>query len=192
MSIIVIVKKNGQAAIAADTLQSDDSLLLRAHHVTNHEKIMPFADNYLGLAGWAASQDIMESVIRHHSEQLDFGDRGKIFETMRKLHSIIKSDYHIDTSEEKDQPVESSQLSMLVANPQGIFEVDSYRTVSEYERFWALGSGRCLALGAMQATYDRLDSALDIARAGIEAACEFDDGCGLPATTHTVKLRQES
>lgn len=150
---------------------------------------MPFGDNYLGLAGWAASQDIMESVIRHHPDKLDFSDRSKIFETMRELHSIIKSDYHIDTSEEKDQPVESSQLSMLIANPQGIFEVDSYRTVSEYERFWALGSGRTLALGAMQAVYERLDSAAEIAQAGIEAACEFDDGCGLPATTYTVGLR---
>ena len=189
MSIIVVVKKNNQAIIAADTLQSDDSLLLRAHHVSNHEKIMAFGENYLGLAGWAAAQDIMESLIRHHKEKLDFGDRSKIFETMRKVHSIIKSDYHIDTAEEKDQPVESSQLSMLIANPQGIFEVDSYRTVSEYERFWALGSGRTLALGAMQALYDRLDSATEIARAGVEAACEFDDGCALPATAYTVELR---
>ena len=131
----------------------------------------------------------MESLIRHHKEQLDFSDRAKIFETMRRLHSIIKSDYHIDTAEEKDQPVESSQLSMLIVNPQGIYEVDSYRTVSEYERFWALGSGRTLALGAMQALYDRLDSATDIARAGVEAACEFDDGCGLPATAYSVDLR---
>ncbi|MBT8131259.1 MAG: MFS transporter [Gammaproteobacteria bacterium] len=188
MSIIVVVKKGGQAAIAADTLQSDDSLLLRAHHVSNHEKIMPCGDNYLGLAGWAAAQDIMESIIRHHPEQLDFSDRGKIFETMRRLHSIIKSDYHIDTNEEKDQPVESSQLSMLVANATGIFEVDSYRTVSEYQRFWALGSGRTLALGAMHAVYDQLDTAEAIACAGVEAACEFDDGCGLPLTVHTVAL----
>ncbi|MDH3588019.1 MAG: MFS transporter [Gammaproteobacteria bacterium] len=190
MSIIVVVKKRGQAAIAADTLQSDDSLLLRAQHVVNHEKIISFRDNYLGLAGWAAAQDIMESLIRNHAEQLDFTDRGKIFETMRRLHSIIKTDYHIDTSEEKDQPVESSQLAMLVANPQGIFEIDSYRTVSEYERFFALGSGRTLAIGAMQALYDRLDSAEEIAIAGIGAACEFDDGCGLPATSYTVELRR--
>jgi len=189
VSIIVVVKKNYYAAIAADTLQSDDSLMLRAHHVRNHEKIMSVGDNYLGLAGWAAAQDIMESVTRNHKEQLDFSDRSKIFETMRRLHSIIKSDYHIDTNEEKDQPVESSQLAMLIANPQGIFEVDSYRTVSEYERFWALGSGRTIALGAMQALYDRLDAAEDIARAGVEAACEFDDGCALPATAHTVKLQ---
>ena len=109
---------------------------------------------------------------------------------MRGLHSIIKSDYHVDTSEEKYQPVESSQLSMLIANPQGIYEVDSYRTVSEYQRFFALGSGRTLALGAMQAVYDRVDSAAEIAMAGVEAACEFDDGCALPATSHTVELRR--
>ncbi|MBT8131224.1 MAG: MFS transporter [Gammaproteobacteria bacterium] len=189
MSIIVVVRKGGQAAIAADTLQSDDSLMLRAHHVRNHKKIMQLDENYLGLAGWAASQDIMESVIRNHKAQLDFSDRSTIFETMRRLHSIIKTDYHVDTNEEKDQPVESSQLSMLVANPQGIFEVDSYRTVSEYEKFWALGSGRNIALGAMHTLYDRLDSAAEIASGGVDAACEFDDGCALPANVFTISLK---
>lgn len=188
MSIIVVVRKGGSAAIAADTVQSDDSLLLRAGYVRNHEKIIAFNECYLGLAGWAAAQDIMESLIRNHAPQLDFSSRGAIFETMRRVHSIIKSDYHIDTSEEKDQPVESSQLAMLIANPAGIFEVDSYRTVSEYGRYFALGSGRTLALGAMHALYERLDTAEEIARAGVEAACEFDDGCALPVTSYSVEL----
>lgn len=191
MSIIVAVRKGGHAAIAADTLQSDDTLQLTSEYIANNEKIIAFGENYLGLAGWAAGQDIMESLIRNHAEQLDFSTRGAIFETMRRLHPVIKSDYHIDTSEEKDQPVESSQLSILIANPNGIFEVDSYRTVSEYARFWALGSGRTLALGAMHAVYEHLETAEAIARAGVEAACEFDDGCALPASLHTLSLRNQ-
>ncbi len=188
MSVIVVVRKGREAAIAADTLQSDDSLQLGAKYIVNHEKIMKIGDNYLGLAGWAAAQDIMESLIRNHGAQIDLADRGAIFETMRRLHSIIKTDYHIDTNEEKDQPVESSQLAMLVANPRGIFEVDSYRTVSEYARYWALGSGRTLALGALHVLYDRLDSAEEIANAAVAAACEFDDGCALPATSYSIGL----
>ncbi|NND61220.1 MAG: MFS transporter [Gammaproteobacteria bacterium] len=188
MSIIVVVRKHDKAVIAADTMQSDDSLQLRAPYVRNHEKIVRFNDTLVGLAGWAAAQDIFESVVRHHTDKLDFGSRAAIFETARNLHKLMKDDYHIDTQEEKDQPVESSQLAMLIANPGGIFEIDSYRTVSEYARFWALGSGRNLALGAMFSAYDQTDDAAAIARRGVEAACEFDDGCGMPMNLYEVPL----
>lgn len=188
MSIIVVVRKQGRAAIAADTLQSDDTLMLRSAYVSNHEKIVRFGDSYLGLAGWAAAQDIYESIIRNHADEIRLGGRAEIFETARQLHGILKSDYHVATQEEKDQPVESSQLSMLICNPHGIFEIDSYRTVTEYQRFWALGSGRQLALGALYALYDRLGSAEELARAAAEAACEFDDGCAGPVSAHSVAL----
>ena len=188
MSIIVVVRKGGEVAIAADTAQTDGSVMLRAKYVRNNEKIVHFGDTCIGLAGWSAAQDIFESVVRNHADKLDFSSRAEIFETARNLHGLMKSDYHIDTQEEKDQPVESSQLSMLIANRHGIFEVDSYRTVSEYERFWALGSGRRFALGALYQCYDRYDTASEVARAGIEAACEFDDGCALPMTAHTISL----
>ena len=126
MSIIVVARKGGQAAIAADSMQSDDGLKLHAPYVSNHEKIIRFQETYIGLAGWAAGQDIFESIVREHSDKLDFSSRAAIFETARQLHGLMKNDYHIDTQEEKDQPVESSQLSMMIANAHGIFEIDSY------------------------------------------------------------------
>ncbi len=69
--------------------------------------------------------------------------------------------------EEEDDPYESSQITALLANPNGIFfGVYSLREVYEYERFWAIGSGADYALGAMQAVYDNPKlSAADIARA---------------------------
>lgn len=191
MSVIAVARKSGEVAIAADTMQSDDGLQLHSRYIRNHEKIVRFADSYIGLAGWAAGQDIFESIVRQHPDKLDFAGRAAIFETARNLHSLMKSDYHIDTQEEKEQPVESSQLSMMIANPHGIFEIDSYRTVSEYQRFWALGSGSSLALGAMFAVYEHYQSAADIVRVGVEAACEFDDGCGLPLNLYSLSLQAD-
>ncbi len=188
MSVIVVVRKNGRAVISADTLQSDSSMVLPAEYVKNHEKIVTFGDTFLGFAGWSASQEIMESVIRQHPDTLDFSGREALFETARKLHTLLKSDYFLDTQEDKDQPVESSQLSMLVAGPSGIFELESYRAVAEFTRFWAIGSGRGLALGAMHAVFDLHDDPLAIARAGVVAACQFDEGCGLPITERSVAL----
>lgn len=188
MTVIAVVRKRGRAVIAADTAASDDSVIIRARYVRNHQKIFRCGDAWLGMAGWSAANDIVESLVRNHGEQLDFSDRVSIFETARRMHPLLKSEYHLETHEEKEQPVESSQLAMLIASPHGIYELDSYRTVTEYERFWALGSGRLLALGAMAAVYDRLDDAEEIARIGVSVACEFDDGCAEPVTLHTLDL----
>src|SRR6266540_2973034 len=68
----------------------------------------------------------------------------------------------------------------------GIFDVYSMREVFEYTKFWAAGSGREFALGAMYAQYPRLKSAAAIAQAGVEAGATFDKNSGLPMTLYTV------
>lgn len=186
MSIVVVVKKNGKTVIGADTAQSDEDLLIKADYVVNHTKLMRCGSTWLGLAGWTVAQNILESLYAREGETWRFGSRSEIFETARRMHESLKSDYFLHTQEDKDQPVESSQLSALIANERGIFELESYRSVTEYEKFWAIGSGKILGLGAMHAVYDRLSDPADIARAGIEAACEFDDGCELPMDIERV------
>ena len=64
----------------------------------------------------------------------------------------------------------------------------SMREVFEYTQFWAVGSGREFALGAMQALYGRLRSASAVAKAGVEAGAIFDKNSGLPMTMYTLAL----
>ena len=80
-------------------------------------------------------------------------------------------------------------MDCLIANPHGIFGVAAHRTVQEFSRFYAYGSGSDYALGAMYFAYGnpKLD-AEQIARHGIEAAAEFDDGTGLPITCFTLRV----
>ena len=54
MSVIVVVQKNGRAAIGADTAESDDDLVIRAGYIVNHSKLLESGDNIIGLAGWSA------------------------------------------------------------------------------------------------------------------------------------------
>ena len=72
-----------------------------------------------------------------------------MFDTFLKLHPKLKESFFLNTKEEDADPYESSQFTVLVANPTGIFGVYSYREVFEFDRFWAIGSGRAFALGAM-------------------------------------------
>ena len=62
------------------------------------------------------------------------------------------------------------------------------REVFEYTQFWAAGSGREYALGAMQARYAQLETAEAVARVGIEIGATFDRNSALPMTLYTLPL----
>ena len=84
-------------------------------------------------------------------QELKLGSRDEVFETFLKLHPKLKEQFFLNTKEEESDPYESSQFTVLIANAAGIFGVYSYREVFEFDRFWAIGSGRSFALGAMYA-----------------------------------------
>ena len=117
------------------------------------------------------------------------GSKPAIFETFRKLHPILKDQHFLNPKEEEDDPYESTQVTALIANGSGIFGVYSMREVFEYTQFWAVGSGREFALGAMQALYGRLRTASAVAKAGIEAGATFDKNSGLPMTLYSLPLK---
>lgn len=189
MSTIVVVRKGGRAAIAADTSSTLGSTRTHSKYVTNSDKIIRFADSYLGVVGSAAHAQVLGSLMRKHPKKLSFGGVEAIFESYLRIHPILKDEYFVRPFEEDDDEYESSQIEALVANPHGIFGMFSWREVDEYTRFWAIGSGRQYALGAMFAAYERLDDPEEIARIGVEAGCEFDDGSGGPLTSYAVALR---
>ena len=189
MTVIVAVRKGARAVIAADSAQSDGSLVVPVHFYRDFTKLLRCGECWLGSSGWSATVDALESIIRSHDRELDWSSRRATFDSARRIHRLLKDDYFVETQEEKEQPVESSQLDALIVGPAGIFEFESYRSVSEYSRYWAIGSGKTLALGAMHAVYERLSDPMDIAVAGVEAACELDEGCRLPVEHRCVDLR---
>lgn len=82
-------------------------------------------------------------------------------------------------------------MHVLIANPHGIFGVYGLRSVDKYNKYWAFGSGTDYALGALHCSYDRFDSAEEIAEAAIGAAAQFDNATGLPMTLYSIELAQE-
>ena len=189
MSTVVAVKKNGLAVIGADTQFNRGSLIVQSKYQKNHKKIIRFKDSYLGIIGSSAHHNVMESILRKYRKDICFNSVKDIFETFLWLHPKLKDEYFVNTSEEKEQEYESNQLHILLVNPCGIFDIMSYREVTEFSRFWSIGTGDEYALGAMYAIYDKLDDPRQIAKTGIYAACEFNENSGLPLICHTVKLK---
>src|ERR1700745_69952 len=189
MTTLVAVRKNGEVAIAADSLTTFGDTRLTAEYDRVFDKIVRYKDTYVGLCGSAAHQLVFESLLAQHKD-LDFGSKIAIFETFRKLHPILKDQHFLNPKEEEDDPYESTQIQALIANANGIFGVYSMREVFEYTQFWAVGSGREFALGAMYAQYRKLRTAVAIARAGIEAGATFDRNSGLPMTVYTLAAKR--
>ncbi len=189
MSTIVAVVKNNVACIAADSLTSFGDTRQAADYVTDYDKILKFSDRgYIGIVGSAAHHLVMRNRLDKHADKIDFSDRFSIFESMRKIHPILKKEYFLNSKDEDDDSYESSRVDALIINANGIFGLYSLREVDQYTRFWAVGSGAEFALGAMQVAYDLLDDAIAVARAGIEAGACFDNGSALPMTSYSLEL----
>jgi ATP-dependent HslUV protease, peptidase subunit HslV len=190
MTTIVVVKKGGLAVIAGDTLTTFGATRLGSAHDAAPEKILKHNGTFFGIAGSAAHQMVLESILTNHekAKEFKFNGRHEIYESFRKIHPILKEEAYLNPKEEEDDPYESSQLTAMVVNASGIFGVYSMREVFEFDRFWAIGSGRDFALGAMYAVYDNKKTAKQIAEIGVMAGCEYDTGTGLPMNIESVTL----
>lgn len=187
MTTIVAVKKNGLATMAADSLTTFGCTTLSPDYDAAFDKIQKFGDSYFGIAGSAAHHLVMDKILGKQTD-LHFSGKAQIFDSFSRIHPLLKDEHFLNPKEEEDDPYESSQLTAMIANKSGIYAVYSMREVFEFKRFWAIGSGREFALGAMFAAYERHESPEDIARIGVAAGAEFDSGSALPLTLYSVKL----
>ena len=191
MTTIAVVKKNGLAAIAADPMTKWGSGKETAQYIVNHGKVFRVGDTWLSATGNATFQTILRDYFARPRVYARFDTPLEIFKTWQKLHAVLKQDYYLVPGHGEDDAIESSRMDVLIANARGIFGVAAHRTVQEFAKFYAFGSGGDIAMGAMYAAYgDPQRSAEDIARLAIEAAAEFDDSTGAPIMVHTVKLRR--
>jgi ATP-dependent HslUV protease subunit HslV len=189
MTTVVVVRKGGTVAIAADSLVTFGDTRL-GHDYEANDKLFRVGDSWIGMSGTTAHFPVLRrALLALPADELKLHSRDEVFDTFLKLHPKLKESFFLNTKEEDADPYESSQFTALIANPAGAFAVYSYREVFEFERFWGIGTGRAFALGAMYAAYDRARSARDLAEVGVRAGCEFDKNSGGPVRVHTIKLK---
>jgi ATP-dependent protease HslVU (ClpYQ) peptidase subunit len=189
MTTIVAVKKNGYAAIAADTLTMWGSMKESADYVVNHEKILKFGTNYMAFTGSPSFMLVVSHWLGKAKNKAKFDNIENIFDSWLSFHNQLKENYFLRPEDHEDDSFETSRMNVLIANPKGIFSVGVLRDVTEYTKFTAFGSGCDFAIGAMRAVYDDdTKSAEDVAKIGIEVAAEFDDGTGLPMSCRAIRL----
>jgi ATP-dependent HslUV protease, peptidase subunit HslV len=193
MTTVVVVKKDGQVAMAGDTLVTFGDTRL-GHRFEANSKIFKIeaagGPSYIGLAGTVAHFPVLRKALNVlPKDQLLLGSKDEVFDTFTKLHPLLKDAFYLQTKEDDNDPYESSQFSAVIANASGIYGLYSYREVFEFKEFWGIGSGRAFALGAMYAAWDKGRTAREIASLGVQAGCEFDKNSAGPVEVYTLKMK---
>ena len=196
MTTVVVVKRNGQVAIAADTLVTFGDTRLSSRFEANSKLFKvdtTTGPSYVGIAGTVAHFPVLrKAMLALPKKELLLGSKDEVFDTFTKLHPILKETFFLQTKEDDNDPYESSQFSVVVANATGIYGLYSYREVFEFNEFWGIGSGRSFALGAMYVAWDKAKTAREIASIGVQAGCEFDKSSGGPIEVFTLKLKDKT
>ena len=189
MSTIAVAKKGNEICIASETLTTFGTTKMNESFIEDHTKIIRWGDSLVGIVGAVAISMILRDIAKKDKDNADFSSVESIYKYFIKLHKYMKKKYFLQTDEDDEDPVESSQLEIVIANSHGLFGVHSLREVYSFQKFWAYGSGGKFALGAMNSVYDLEDfDAEKIAKAGVNAGITFDDASGGTILFHKIQL----
>jgi len=191
MSTIVVAKKNSMVAIGCDTLTKLGRVKEQAGYIRNHSKLIHIGDSHVATVGHASNKLVLQNVFKTLKSTPPLDSVHSIFETSCQIHRKLKEDFFLNPNEDDEDEYESLRMDCLIANPAGIFGLYALRSVQEYTKFYAFGSGWRIALGAMYAIYDIVDNPEEIVKTGLQAAAEFDDSTGLPIDISSIQLRQD-
>jgi ATP-dependent HslUV protease, peptidase subunit HslV len=190
MSVIVAVRKDGMAAIAADTQVSQGPIIVPGADRCFPSKIHHIAGAYIGVVGSFAHHGVLRSLSRTKPELFNFESGDEVFETLRRIFPLLRDEYYLHTARnDDDEEYESSQMFGMLISAAGVFSFSNSRDVSGYARFWSSGTGMELAIGAMDAIYDSDRNALQVAEIGASTACKYDSSCGLPLESYELALK---
>ena len=112
MTTLVIVKKAGQVAIAAETLVTFGDTRLGSRFEANSKILRldtPQGVNYVGMAGSVAHFPVLRKAMGSlPPEQVLLGSKDEIFDTFTRLHPVLKDQFYLQT---KDCPLYTSDAS---------------------------------------------------------------------------------
>ncbi|MEM9803211.1 MAG: hypothetical protein AAGA20_23030 [Planctomycetota bacterium] len=190
MTTVVVTKKNGIACIAADTLATYGDTRESAELIANSDKLVRIGDAWLAPTGPASAQLVLRHFVATYEELPVLEDIDGIFDFLTQFQRALRDEYFVQGKEDTQDDFESMRMELLIASPGGLFGAYPQRSVQEFNKFYAFGSGAEYALGAMAAAFDSASSAEEVARIGVETAAGFDVSTGLPLTLRTIPLRE--
>ena len=190
MSIAVAVRKDARIVLATDSQTNLGSERVPAVNLSG-PKFMQIGEAYLAATGWTLYSNILADMLARRRATPRLDGESNIFRFFTRTWVELHERYNFvkDQADDADSPFGSLDSTFLVVCAQGIFGVASDLSVLRYERYFAIGSGASIALGAVHALYESECDAEAVARAAAVAAIDHDIYCGHPVHVATVRER---
>lgn len=171
MSIVFGAIVKGKLAIGCDSGSSAGNLVYPASEKSSWQKIHQIGPAFIGHVGNPVYHTVLDNLALHHSELFDFSDRVSIHRSFDRMQALLVNDYGLRP---QGDDFAGSGLYLLIAVNGKFYSVGTERGVDEYKRFWAIGSGDQIALGAAEASYAGAKSAKQLVQDVITIACKYD------------------
>lgn len=191
MTVITAAHNGKHYAMACDTMHVTG--YTKINTVQGNHKIIQVGENIFGFAGVVANRLAVACILREITSKHVLSCVEGIYILMLKVHELLRKDHFLTAQATHEEPFEDNDLSILICNPHGIFNVGRDRSAVKHDDYWALGSGMHYALGAMHSYTNDPDSAThleEIATRGVEAACAYSDSCGGPIISKILKVER--
>lgn len=189
MTTVVAVKKEKRLCLASDGLSIFGSRKEESgKHVQEEAKFISLGPNIVGMSGHPSWRLVLTNHFSKKKKISLWKTPDQIFDLVNGMQEELKENYYLSPPSLKFMPFENSGFQLLIINTCGIFEVEHSRVVKQYSNYSAIGTGEEYALGAINAVYDMIEDAEEVAKIGVEAAAQFDRNTGLPLYTHCIDL----
>ena len=191
MSIAVAVRKDARIVLATDSQTNLGSERVPAANLSG-PKFMRIGDAYMAATGWTLYSNILADSLGRRRTTPRLDSEGTIFKFFTRLWEELHARYNFvkDQADDADSPFGSLDSTFLLVCAQGIYGVASDLSVLRYERYFAIGSGAPVAIGAVHALYESECDAEAIARSAAHAAIDHDVYCGHPI--HVAKVHERA
>jgi ATP-dependent HslUV protease subunit HslV len=189
MSIAVAVRTGNDIVLATDSKRTFGGNAVSESNLRD-VKLRRVGDAYLATTGWGVYANILDDYLRI-TKNPRLSDSRQIFTFFRGFWKALHQRYAFvnDQCTESDSPFGDLDASFLIVSKSGIFYVACDMSVTEFQQYYAVGSGATYALGAMHALYTPSGRAEAIARKAVAAASSLDIYCGGEVNLVTLRAK---
>lgn len=174
-TIVGVRRKDGEFFMGADSqLSSTGTVLGQLRKILTASEEKTGLTTLIGIAGSATSILAIEDLLDENAYSFD--STLGVYRAALSIHQSLREHHGMLVEEECLLAFESMQCQMLIANKHGMWVVLSSREVIPVDTYAAIGSGRELALGAIEALGTR-DTHNNILRS-LEIAVKYDKDTG--------------
>ena len=190
MSVAVAVLKGRSLALATDSMIHFGGEKVPTDNLADR-KMRRIGPAWLAATGWSLYSNILDDWLGGRKRMPSLASSPAVFRFFNDLWGQLHDRYSFvkDQPDDHDSPFGDLDSTFLVASPGGLFHVASDLSVTEFRRYFAIGSGAAIAMGAVHALWETELTAEQIAGRAAAAAVDLDLYCGAPINVETVRLR---